>query len=103
MGFYFDYISSNAYLAWFEVQRIAAAQGARLEPIPVLCAGLLEAHGQLGPAEVGPKAAWMWRNCLRKAALLGVPLELAHGAPGSMPECGSGAPAGWPARHEETP
>ena len=73
--FYFDYISSNAYLAWIELPRLAARHGAAIEPVPVLFAGLLEAHGQLGPAEVRPKARWMARNNLRKAALLGVPLN----------------------------
>ncbi len=73
--FLFDYISSNAYLAWLELPRIAAEYGATLEPVPVLFAGLLEAHGQLGPAEVRPKALWMWRENLREAALLGVPLN----------------------------
>jgi 2-hydroxychromene-2-carboxylate isomerase len=74
--FYFDYISSNAYLAWIELPRMAARFGARLELVPVLFAGLLESTGLLGPAEVRPKAVWMWKNNLRKAALLGVPLEL---------------------------
>ena len=73
--FYFDYISSNAWLAWTRMPELAAPYGRRVEPIPVLFAGLLEAHGQLGPAEVAPKAAWTWRNNLRKAALLGVPLR----------------------------
>lgn len=73
--FYFDYISSNAYLAWARLPALAAGYGRRVEPIPVLFAGLLEAHGQLGPAEVAPKAAWTWRNNLRKAALLGIPLH----------------------------
>lgn len=73
--FLFDYISSNAYLAWHELARITARHGVALEPVPVLFAGLLEAHGQLGPAEVRPKARWMWRNNLRKAALLGLPLR----------------------------
>jgi 2-hydroxychromene-2-carboxylate isomerase len=73
--FFFDYISSNAYLAWIELPKIAARYGAAAEPVPVLFAGLLEAHGQLGPAEVRPKALWMARNNLRKAALLGVPLQ----------------------------
>jgi 2-hydroxychromene-2-carboxylate isomerase len=72
--FYFDYISTNAYLAWIELPKLAARHGAQVEPVPVLFAGLLEAHGQLGPAEVPVKAFWMWRNNLRKAALLGVPL-----------------------------
>ena len=73
--FLYDYISSNAYLAWALLPKLAARYGAVLEPVPVLFAGLLEAHGQLGPAEVRPKALWMARNNLRKAALLGVPLH----------------------------
>jgi 2-hydroxychromene-2-carboxylate isomerase len=73
--FYFDYISSNAYLAWAQLPALAAKHGARVEPVPVLFAGLLEAHGQLGPAEVIPKALWMARNNSRKAVLLGLPLR----------------------------
>jgi 2-hydroxychromene-2-carboxylate isomerase len=73
--FLFDYISSNAYLAWAELPRLAARRGCEVEPVPVLFAGLLEAHGQLGPAEVRPKAYWMFRNNLRKAKLLGLELR----------------------------
>jgi 2-hydroxychromene-2-carboxylate isomerase len=75
LRFYFDYISSNAYLAWHRLPELARRFDLVVEPIPVLFAGLLEAHGQLGPAEVRPKALWMWRNNLRKAALLGIPLQ----------------------------
>jgi 2-hydroxychromene-2-carboxylate isomerase len=73
--FFFDYISSNAYLAWLELPKLANRYGAQVETVPVLFAGLLEAHGQLGPAEVRAKALWMAKNNLRKAALLGVPLN----------------------------
>jgi 2-hydroxychromene-2-carboxylate isomerase len=73
--FLFDYISSNAYLAWVVLPELAARHGWTVEPVPVLFAGLLEAHGQLGPAEVRPKARWMWRNNLRKAAELGLALR----------------------------
>lgn len=73
--FYFDYISSNAYLAWAKLPELARRYGRRIEPIPVLFAGLLEAHGQLGPAEIPAKAYWTWRNNARKAALLGIPLR----------------------------
>jgi 2-hydroxychromene-2-carboxylate isomerase len=73
--FYFDYISTNAYLAWQVVPKLADQYGMQVQPIPVLFAGLLEAHGQLGPAEVPVKAFWMWKNNLRKAAILGVPLK----------------------------
>ena len=44
-------------------------------PIPTLFAGLLNAHGQLGPAEIPAKSRWMAKDVLRKAALLGVTLE----------------------------
>ena len=73
--FYFDYISSNAYLAWLRLQQIEAEFSACIELVPVLFAGLLEAHQQLGPAEIAPKARWMARNNLRKAAQLGVQLN----------------------------
>ncbi len=75
LRFSFDYISSNAYLAWTQLPALAAKHGVTVEPVPVLFAGLLEAHGQLGPAEVRPKALWMFKNNVRKAALLGVPLN----------------------------
>jgi 2-hydroxychromene-2-carboxylate isomerase len=75
LRFYFDYISSNAYLAWTQLPKLAARFELAIEPIPVLFAGLLEAHGQLGPAEVLPKAWWMVKNNLRKAATLSVRLE----------------------------
>jgi 2-hydroxychromene-2-carboxylate isomerase len=75
LRFYFDYLSSNAYLAWTQLPRLASRFGVEIEPIPVLFAGLLEAHGQLGPAEVLPKSIWMARNNLRKAALLGIQLH----------------------------
>jgi 2-hydroxychromene-2-carboxylate isomerase len=73
--FSFDYISSNAYIAWTQLPALAAKYGYTLDPVPVLFAGLLEAHGQLGPAEVPMKALWMAKNTLRKAARLRIPLN----------------------------
>jgi len=75
LRFYFDYISTNAYLAWLQMPPLARRYGVIVEPVPVLFAGLLEAHGTTGPAEVPAKALWMFKNNLRKAALLGVPLS----------------------------
>ena len=72
--FLFDYISHNAYLAWVELQPLARRCGRAVEPVPVLFAGLLNAHGQLGPAEVAPKARWMMLNVVRKARRLGIPI-----------------------------
>ena len=75
IDFYFDYISPNAYLAWTQLPRLAEKCGFTIEPCPVLFAGLLEAHGQLGPAEVPAKSLWMAKNNARKAVRLGVPLN----------------------------
>ncbi len=75
LRFYFDFISHNAYLAWIQLPALAARTGHTIEPIPVLFAGLLAAHGQLGPAEVPAKLRWMTRDVLRKAKRLGIPLK----------------------------
>jgi 2-hydroxychromene-2-carboxylate isomerase len=73
--FYFDYESPNAYLAWTQLPKLASRYGFSVEPIPILYAALLDAHGQLGPGEQPAKGRWMNKNMLRKAALLGVPLN----------------------------
>ena len=73
--FYFDYISPNAYLAWTQLPALAQRNRCSIEPVPVLFAGLLDAHRQLGPAEVPPKMQWMWRNIARKAAVSGIQLN----------------------------
>ncbi len=74
LRFYFDYVSHNAWLSWTQLPALAKRHSCQIEPVPVLFAGLLQAHGQLGPAEVPPKLNWMLRNTLRKAAQLGVAL-----------------------------
>ena len=73
--FFFDYISHNAYIAWTQIGKIAEKYDRLVEPIPVLFAGLLKAHNQLGPAEVPAKLKWMLSNTLRKAALLNIPMN----------------------------
>lgn len=75
IDFYFDFISHNAYLAWHEIGGLAESHRRPVDLKPVLFAGLLGAHGQLGPAEVLPKARWMVRDVLRKAAIRGIPLS----------------------------
>lgn len=73
--FYFDYISNNAWIAWTQIHALAAKYGCRVEPVPVLFAGLLQASRQMGPAETPSKMRWTLSNTLRKAALLGIPLN----------------------------
>lgn len=75
LQFYFDFISNNAYLAWTQLPKLAAKHDLQIEAVPVLFAGLLKAHANVGPAEIAPKRMWMSKNILRKAALLNVPLN----------------------------
>jgi 2-hydroxychromene-2-carboxylate isomerase len=81
LTFYFDYISHNAYVAFTQLPELADRHGVEVDLVPVLFAGLLNAHGQLGPAEVPAKARWMGRDVIRKAKRLGIPLR----APASHP------------------
>src|SRR5262245_51204217 len=73
--FYFDYESPNAYLAWTQLPKLGQRYGFSIEPVPILYAALLDAHGQLGPGESPAKGRWMNKNLARKAILLGVPLN----------------------------
>jgi 2-hydroxychromene-2-carboxylate isomerase len=74
--FYFDVISPYAYLA-FEHMPVAL-QGLSYEVTykPVLFAGLLKNHGQLGPAEIPSKREWTYRQVLWLAHELGVDMQM---------------------------
>ncbi len=50
---YFDFISPYAYLQWQRLEQIRAF--VHVEPVPILFAGLLNHHGQKGPAEIPAK------------------------------------------------
>lgn len=73
MLFYFDFISPYAYLAWTQLPALAARHQRELVPVPVLFAGLLNAHGQKGPAEIPAKRLYLFKDVCRKAHLLGLP------------------------------
>ncbi len=73
--FHFDYISPYAYLAWNRLQTFAPEHGLRIVPQPTLFAGLLNEHGHKGPAEIAPKRLYMFKDCLRIAAQMNVPLR----------------------------
>ena len=75
LRFSFDDVSPNAYLAWTQLPALADRYDLAVEPVPVLFAGLLGAHGRVGPAEVPVLMRWMWKNILRKASVLGVPFH----------------------------
>lgn len=81
LHFLFDFISHNAYLAWHRARQIARTHSLEFEPVPVVFGAMLSAYGQIGPAEVPPKSAWMLRDVLRKAADLNLPIAPPHSHP----------------------
>lgn len=75
IDFYFDYLSPYAYLAWRKLPEITESRGIAIRPKPVLFAGLLNHWGQLGPAEIPPKAAHIFKECARFAVLAEIPFR----------------------------
>jgi 2-hydroxychromene-2-carboxylate isomerase len=73
--FWFDFISPFAYLAWQRIHPLAQAHGRSVTYRPTLFAGLLDHWGQLGPAEIPPKRVYIFKQVLRRAHALGVPLQ----------------------------
>jgi 2-hydroxychromene-2-carboxylate isomerase len=66
--FYFDFVSPYAYLAWRRLDQLCEEHNLRLEPRPVLLAGILGHWGQLGPAEIPAKRRFFIKDVLRWAA-----------------------------------
>jgi len=79
--FLFDYLSPYAYIAWTQVHALAERHGRAVEPVPVLFAALLGAHGHKGPAEIPPKRVYVMKHTLRLAHRLGLPLAPPPGHP----------------------
>lgn len=71
--FFFDFLSPYSYFAWPRVRALCARRGVALDLRPVLFAALLDHAGQRGPAEIPAKRAWLLTDCVRLAALYGVP------------------------------
>ncbi|MCP4807424.1 MAG: 2-hydroxychromene-2-carboxylate isomerase [Proteobacteria bacterium] len=74
MRLYFDFISPYAYLAWTQVHALAERHGRTVEPVPVLFAAMLNHWGHKGPAEIPPKRMYVFKDVLRTAHMLGLPL-----------------------------
>lgn len=81
LRFLFDFLSPYAYLAWTRIHGIAEAHGRRVVPVPVLFAGLLEAHGTRGPAEVDAKRRYLVHDIQRIARAWDVPIAAPRAIP----------------------
>lgn len=74
--FYLDFISPYAYLAFETLPQALEGLGYCVSYKPIVFGSLLKHHGQLGPAEIGPKRQWTYRQVQWQARQLGVPLDL---------------------------
>lgn len=73
--FYFDPISPYSWLAANQIPEIEARLPVQFDFVPVLFAGLLNAHGQKGPAEIAAKRRYAMTDAMRWAAKLGLSFE----------------------------
>jgi len=74
--FYLDFISPYSYLAFEKLPEALQGLSYAVDYRPVLFAGLLKHHGQLGPAEIAPKRDWTYRQVLWQAHTQGVPMQM---------------------------
>ncbi len=70
---YFDFVSPFSYLQSELLGGLAPAIAVRYKP--VLFAGLLDANGQKGPAEIPAKRAFTYRFCIWQARRQGIALK----------------------------
>lgn len=78
---YLDFISPYAYLAFETAPGVLQGTNARVTYRPVLFAGLLKHHGQLGPAEIPGKRQWTYRHVLWLAKQHHVRMDLPQAHP----------------------
>lgn len=81
LPFFFDYISPYAHLAWAQTPAFAASHDVVFEPCPILFAALLDRWGHKGPAEIPPKRLFTFRDVVRRAHRLGVPIAMPRSHP----------------------
>lgn len=73
--FWYDVQSPTAYLAYWELKKIAARTGAAIDYRPMLLGGVFKATGNQTPVNVKPKGKWMFFDMSNYARKYGVPLR----------------------------
>lgn len=73
--FHFDVVSPYAYLAFERLPQALEGCSYWVDYQPLLFAGLLQHHGQKGPAEIEPKRAWTFRQVAWQAHEQGTPIQ----------------------------
>jgi 2-hydroxychromene-2-carboxylate isomerase len=74
--FYLDFVSPYAYLAFEKLPEALLGLSYQVDYRPVLFAGMLKHHGQLGPAEIPGKRDWTYRQVLWLAHSHDIPLQM---------------------------
>ena len=74
--FYLDFISPYAWLAFEQLPKALQGISYSVTYKPLLFAGLLKYHGQLGPAEIAGKREWTYRQVMWLAQKQGITLQL---------------------------
>jgi 2-hydroxychromene-2-carboxylate isomerase len=74
--FYLDFVSPYAYLAFEELPAALMGLSHSVTYKPVFLGGLLKNNAVLGPAEVPPKRAWIYRHVQWLAHSKNVPLDM---------------------------
>src|ERR1700733_4070173 len=69
----FDVISPFAYLGLKQLSQLP--KDVHVEFVPILFAGLLNHHGQVGNAEIAPKRRFTYRFALWRARKMGIPMR----------------------------
>ncbi|MFT3819145.1 MAG: 2-hydroxychromene-2-carboxylate isomerase [Rubrivivax sp.] len=73
--FWLDFVSPFAYLAFERLPQALEGCSYAMDYRPILFAGLLQHHGQKGPAEIEPKRAWTFRHVHWSGHQLGIPID----------------------------
>ena len=73
--FFFDPVSPYAWLAGTRLDELGSRTGKNIVVRPILFAGLLKAHGHLGPAEIPAKRRYIFRDVMRRASDYGLTLQ----------------------------
>jgi 2-hydroxychromene-2-carboxylate isomerase len=74
--FYLDFISPYAWLAFDKLPEALKGCSYSVSYKPLLFAGLLKHHGQLGPAEIPSKRDWTYRQVLWLGQQQGTALQM---------------------------
>ena len=74
--FWLDFLSPYAHLAFEALPQALDGLSWQVDYRPILFAGLLQHHGQRGPAEIDGKREWTYRQVLWQSHHHQIPLEM---------------------------